>query len=54
MQHSVITAAGRYGLGLDEKLISQYLGELGYDTHCVGKVPIANPYVTCLTCNEKN
>ena len=38
MQHSVITAAGRYGLGLDEKLISQYLGELGYDTHCVGKV----------------
>ena len=38
MQHSVILAAQPYGLGLNETLLPQYLKELGYATHAVGKV----------------
>ncbi len=38
MQHSVQYGSQAYGLGLDEKLLSQYLNELGYDSHTVGKV----------------
>ena len=38
MQHGVIQAAQPYGLGLNETLLPQYLKELGYATHAVGKV----------------
>ena len=38
MQHSVILAAQPYGLGLNETLMPQYLKQLGYATHAVGKV----------------
>ena len=41
MQHSVQYGSQAYGLGLDEKLLSQYLNELGYDSHTVGKVTAA-------------
>ena len=38
MQHDVILASQPYGLGLNETLLPQYLKELGYATHAVGKV----------------
>ena len=38
MQHSVQYGSQAYGLGLDEKLLSQYLNEKGYVSHTVGKV----------------
>ena len=38
MQHGVILAAQPYGLGLNETLMPQYLKQLGYATHAVGKV----------------
>ena len=38
MQHLVIFAAEPYGLGLNETLMPQYLKQLGYATHGVGKV----------------
>ena len=47
MQSGVILAAQPYGLGLNETLIPQYLKELGYATHGVGKVrPVfsVNPF----------
>ncbi|XP_027058114.1 arylsulfatase B-like isoform X2 [Pocillopora damicornis] len=37
MQHDVILASQPYGLGLNETLLPQYLKELGYATHAVGK-----------------
>lgn len=37
MQHSVILASTPYGLGLNETLLPQYLKNLGYATHAVGK-----------------
>jgi len=37
MQHDVIIAGQPYGLGLDNKLLPQYLRESGYTTHIVGK-----------------
>eukprot|EP00118_Oscarella_pearsei_P018833 m.195823 g.195823 ORF g.195823 m.195823 type:complete len:516 (+) comp39521_c1_seq2:37-1584(+) len=37
MQHNVIMGPAPYGLGLDEKLLPQYLKQLGYSTHAVGK-----------------
>lgn len=37
MQDGVILAAQPYGLGLNETLMPQYLKELGYATHGVGK-----------------
>ncbi|XP_078346464.1 arylsulfatase B-like [Oculina patagonica] len=37
MQNGVILAAQPYGLGLNETLMPQYLKELGYATHGVGK-----------------
>ena len=40
MQDGVILAAQPYGLGLNETLMPQYLKELGYTTHGVGKVGI--------------
>lgn len=42
MQHSVIQASQPYGLGLNETLLPQYLKQLGYATHAVGKVQITN------------
>ncbi|XP_077533190.1 arylsulfatase B-like isoform X2 [Haemaphysalis longicornis] len=36
-QHSVITPAEPWGLPLEHKLLSQYLKDLGYETHIVGK-----------------
>ena len=54
MQHSVILASQPYGLGLDEKLMPQYLKQLGYATHAVGKVRmyfeifnLLGNYITC-------
>jgi len=37
MQHYVIRTEEPYGLGLNEKLMPQYLKEAGYNTHMVGK-----------------
>lgn len=37
MQHTVLYAEEPRGLPLDEKLLPQYLKELGYATHIVGK-----------------
>ena len=47
MQHSVQYGSQAYGLGLDEKLFSQYLNEKGYVSHTVGKV------MTNLKCSSK-
>ena len=44
MQHGVIMAGQPFGLSLDEKLLPQYLKELGYSTHAVGKVKIGLLY----------
>ena len=38
MQHSVQVGSEAYGLGLNEKLLSEYLNSLGYTSHVVGKV----------------
>ena len=38
MQHSVIQISQPYGLGLNETILPQYLQDLGYATHAVGKV----------------
>ena len=38
LQHSVIHSPEPYGLGLDEKLLPQYLKDLNYSTHAIGKV----------------
>ena len=40
MQHSVISAALPYGVGLDEVFLPQYLKEQGYETHAIGKVDL--------------
>ena len=40
MQHGVIMGGEPFGLGLEEKLLPQYLKELGYTAHAVGKVQI--------------
>lgn len=37
MQHDVILENAPWGLGLDEKLMPQYLREAGYSTHAIGK-----------------
>lgn len=37
MQHTVLYAAEPRGLSLKEKLLPQYLKDLGYVNHCVGK-----------------
>lgn len=38
MHHGVIMGGQPFGLRLEEKLLPQYLKELGYVTHAVGKV----------------
>lgn len=38
MQTGTILAASPWALGLEEKLMPQYLKELGYSTHAIGKV----------------
>jgi len=38
MQHGVIMGGQPFGLSLEEKLLPQYLKEMGYATHAVGKV----------------
>lgn len=43
MQHSVLMAGQPFGLGLQEKLLPQYLKELSYATHGVGKVLVFHP-----------
>lgn len=40
MQHSVISAALPYGVGLDELFLPQYLKARGYQTHAIGKVEL--------------
>lgn len=37
MQHFVIQNDEPYGLGLEEKIMPQYLKEAGYSTHLIGK-----------------
>ncbi len=37
MQHGVITASHPYGLPLTFKLFPEYLNDLGYQSHMVGK-----------------
>ena len=46
MQQGVIIAAQKYGLGLDEKLLAQYLNELNFSSHIVGKVSDSTSVVT--------
>jgi len=42
LQRSVIpNGSPPYGLGLNETILPQYLKELGYSTHIVGKVFIS-------------
>ena len=48
MQHSVIMGGQPFGVGLDEKLLPQYLKEMGYATHAVGKVGHETKYMTSL------
>ena len=38
LQHGVIYGSQPYGLPLSEKIMPQWLKELGYATHIVGKV----------------
>ena len=38
LQHGVLVGAAPYGLGLDEKVLPQYLRDMGYANHMVGKV----------------
>ena len=38
MFHGVIKPEEPYGVSLDEKMLPQYLQEMGYATHIVGKV----------------
>ena len=38
LQRSVIVGPQPYGLGLNETIMPQYLKDLGYATHAVGKV----------------
>jgi len=38
MQHGVIMGGQPFGVSLEEKLLPQYLKEMGYATHAVGKV----------------
>ena len=42
MQHGVIMGGQPFGLSLEEKLLPQYLKEMGYATHAVGKVWMYN------------
>lgn len=37
MQQLVILPGEPWGLGLDQKLLPEYLKEVGYDTHIIGK-----------------
>ena len=46
----VIYASQPYGLGLNETLMPQYLKQLGYATHGVGKVrPLKTVLWVCLS-----
>ena len=38
LQHGVILTPEPWGMGLEEVILPQYLKELGYKTHIVGKV----------------
>ena len=38
LQHGVIYGSQPYGLPLSEKIMPQWLKELGYATHIIGKV----------------
>ena len=38
MQHGVIRGSAPYGVGLDETLMPEFLKEVGYASHIVGKV----------------
>lgn len=51
LQHSVIFSSEKYGLPLTEKIMPQYMQELGYRTHIVGKWHLgmfANQYLPTL------
>ena len=52
MEHSVVPGAQPWGLGLNETLLPQYLKELGYKTHIIGKVHRAKgPFRLSVTAN---
>ena len=38
MQESTILASNTWGVGLNEKFLSEMLKEQGYSTHAIGKV----------------
>ncbi|ELU18180.1 hypothetical protein CAPTEDRAFT_89708, partial [Capitella teleta] len=38
MQHGVIISSQPYGLDLKERILPEYLRDIGYKTHAVGKV----------------
>lgn len=42
MQSGTIDSASPWGLSLKEKLLPQYLKEIGYKTHAIGKVMIVH------------
>ena len=45
MQSGGIEGSTPWGLGLDEKILPQYLKPLGYKTHAVGKVGTKNIFL---------
>ena len=42
MQSGTIDSASPWGLSLKEKLLPQYLKEIGYKTHAIGKVMLVH------------
>ena len=50
LQHGVIYGSQPYGLPLSEKIMPQWLKDLGYSTHIVGKV---RPRSTANLCQKR-
>ncbi len=46
MQHDVLSTTRKYGLGLNETLLPQYLKQQGYNTHVTGKVCLFTSHIS--------